>query len=393
MINYLYFFRLNLNRALITVEMTFLKCDKKERRRRLKVMLMSMPYLSFPLKKLNNSPKPAYYFLKSMGRADYDMLFYKIIDCCQLQKVSYDITESLSGFSIVQLINIFICIPFIFRVYRKNIIHWIFMYLNLVKIYSQTRMLTSIKDAHLVVFADMQPLDNLAVQYASMIKNDTTTLQHGLYVDYENLVNVNAANYLNADAVNFLAWGEDTATLIRKYHPKKKIFLCGKPTLSIPADMTEGKYFTVVFDQNIFFNFNIELLIIAYQLSNSLGLKVNLRLHPNNRLKWFKLEPENTLIDQSIWSSRFILGHTSSLIYECMRVGIPAFRYATSAPALTTPASIEFKDFSQLLNLIKKIPFSPTEEMAHWYISEIGEQSIFEYLKYFNGQKSPLAET
>lgn len=390
MISFFSLFDLNLNRAMRPIELIFLKCDKVERRKRLAALGYSTLHLSVLVDKRHSSPAPKYYFVKSLKRGDYDLLFHRITDQCEQPKASFDVVEGKGRLSLAQVFRCLLLLPLSLKVRRSDWTHWLFMYLSLVKLYSAARKIPANKNVNVVVFADMQPLDNLLVQQAKRNKKQTTTLQHGLYVDYGSTdeTNVNIVNYLNAEAEHFLAWGESTARLIKRYHPEVQTYLCGKPTLVAPDRLRADGYFTVIFDQNIFFKHNIELLEIAYVVAEHLQLKVNIRLHPNNKIEWVKIDPLKTLVNEELNGSAFVVGHTSSLIYECMRIGVPAFRYKTDVPALDTSARILFSSADELQALVKG-PLDTPVGLAYDYIKDIGASAELNYRLYFDGKLLP----
>lgn len=391
MISFLSLFGLDLNRAMRPIELVFLKCDKAERRKRLMALGYSTLHLSVSVEKRHSSPAPKYYFVKSLKRGDYDLLFHRISDQCNQPKASFDILERKGRLSLAQLFRCLVLLPLSMKVRRNDWVHWLFMYFSLVKLYCAAQKIPVNKDVNVVVFADMQPLDNLLVQQANRNKQQTTTLQHGLYVDYGSTdeTNVNIVNYLNAEAEHFLAWGESTARLIKRYHPEVQTYLCGKPTLIAPDQLQAKDYFTVIFDQNIFFMHNIELLKIAYAVADQLQLKVNIRLHPNNKIEWVTIDPTKTLVNEELNGSAFVVGHTSSLIYECMRIGVPAFRYKTHVPALDTSDSILFSSVEELQELLESSLDTPAE-LAHGYIKDIGASAELNYRLYFDGKLLPF---
>lgn len=391
MISLISLFGLDLNRAMRPIELIFLKCDEVERRRRLRDLIHSTVHLSISVEKRHTSTSPKYYFVKSLKRDDYDGLFNTISDQCEHPKASFDIFEGKGKLSVMQIFRCLLLLPLLLKVRRDDFVHWLFMYFSLVKLYSGLRTVPVNQNVNVVVFADMQPLDNLLVQQANRNGQQTTTLQHGLYVDYGKFdeKNVNIVNYLNAEAGHFLAWGSNTAGLIRGYHPGIETFVCGKPTLIKPESLQAEGYFTVIFDQNIFFKHNVELLKIAYTVADRLGLKVNIRLHPNNRIEWVKIDPLKTIVNQDLNGSSFVVGHTSSLIYECMRIGVPAFRFKTEVPALDTSDRIMFSSAAELLGLIEN-SLDAQGQLASSYIKDIGSSAMQNYKLYFDGKLSPF---
>jgi hypothetical protein len=230
----------------------------------------------------------------------------------------------------------------------------------------------------------MQPIDNILVQHANKNGIASTTLQHGLYVDYLECKNINMTNYKNTCSDYFLSWGEDTRRLINKYHPETKVVVCGKPIQDQRKGKRESGFFTVVFDQNIFHEFNIKLLSIAYEVAGINGLKVNLKLHPYNKIQWYGVRKEITTLNQNIMDSRFVIGHTTSILFELMRLGLPVFKLKSQIPANRIDPALVFSDCRELLIKIKKYSGKfGFREYGKYYLKFLGAGSLKKYEIFF----------
>jgi len=241
----------------------------------------------------------------------------------------------------------------------------------------------------LVVHADMQPTENMLCQIAKKKNIKTVTLQHGLYVDYKNDFNINVVNYENQVANYFLAWGDDTRQLIRKYHTNTNVVICGKPLK--PLDFISTKnYFTVIFDQQLFHEYNIQLLEIAYTIAKKLKIKINLRLHPSNNINTYRLEEGIVIFDTNIYDSQFVIGHTSSLLFELMRLGIPSYKFRSKIPSNHIDEDFIFSDVEELSAKIIKHTESNFifSKYAKRYITYIGEDSLQQYRNFFKRLKN-----
>lgn len=241
----------------------------------------------------------------------------------------------------------------------------------------------------LVVHADMQPTENMLCQIAKKKNIKTVTLQHGLYIDYTNDFNVNVVNYENQVADYFLAWGDDTRKLIQKYHTNTNIVICGKPLK--PLDLIGTKnYVTVVFDQQLFHEYNIQLLEIAYIIAKKLKIKINLRLHPSNNINKYRVEEKIVIFDTNIYDSQFVIGHTSSLLFELMRLGIPSYKLRSNIPSNDIDEDFIFSDIEELSDKITKHKRSNFDfsEYAKRYIAYISEDSLQYYSNFFKRLKS-----
>lgn len=335
-------------------------------------------------------------FFKSMERDDYKELFDKIISSCNHSKKSIDLIPRQS--KILRLYRLF-PLRRTFSLLKK------FGSRNLLKtafILSKTLFYLSVSDNilknnqfnHLVVFADMQPIDNLLTQICNLMKIPTTTLQHGIYIDYSKAPNINKVNYENSPSNTFLAWGDSTGQLIKQYHPLKRIVVCGKPTLANITSSNKSNYFTVLFDQNLMAKKNREMLTMAYEISKETGLRVNIRLHPRNNPLSYQIR-KSSPINQDVFKSHFILAHTTSLIHELMRLGFPVFKYDTDIPSITVPDELKFsstQEFFTKLNTIEKNQIQP-ESLASDFIATIGDSSLMEYKQFFDSAKVSITRT
>ncbi len=326
-------------------------------------------------------------FLKTMKRNDYDRLFNEIVSTCpESSREIIDIEYKDSNYIRLYPLKVFFKFFFLYKkAFRSSFLDSIFLIIrmmNYLEIYDKTRYYSY---KNLVVFADMQPVDNLLVQMANIKNITTVTMQHGLYIDYKDYVTENAVNYLHCVSNVFLAWGDDTRNLIKKYHPKTRIEIVGKPVKQ-QKKKEQKKYFTVVFDANYFMGHNFELLEIAYEICKTLDLKVNLKLHPRNCLEWFNIKKDITHIDEDILASKFILGHTTTMLYDCMIFGIPSFRYKTNKPSNIISSKLEFNNGEELLNILNNLETTSLDynKVSENYFKYISKESKKQYTSFFN---------
>ncbi|MEH6557746.1 MAG: hypothetical protein V7708_08130 [Oceanicoccus sp.] len=328
-------------------------------------------------------------FVKSLDRADYDILFNTISDSCKQSKITVDIKPvrskriRLSG--LMYLLKLFLPIYFHKNIKHRPFLERAFLLLRAAKINEIVQRISKLNYRHLVVFADMQPIDHGLVQLAKRRGIPSTTMQHGLYVDYENQRNINEVNYLLHNADNFLAWGDNTKELIKKHRPKANITICGKPVQLVPRK-PEEKIIGVILDQNLYFEKNLEMLDIVYRFAAKSHFRVSPRLHPNNK-KWRykKFLDDPLTISSDIMSAQLAVGHTSTFIYELMSLGIPILRYATDAPALKTSRKLEFTNsisFSTTFDEISKSQFDFISEGKN-YLSTMHNVSLQNYTDFF----------
>lgn len=233
-----------------------------------------------------------------------------------------------------------------------------------------------------IFFSDMQPQELLVARYLKQRGTVTATMQHGLYVDYGNMKTVNVINYRHQPSDYFLAWGQVTADLIQRYHPESKVLICGKPTLFAANDVNstepqESQYIYIILDQNIFEDENFEMIAIAREVAQDLGLQLRVKFHPQNdklkyRTRFMEIEEGGDMV-----SSDFTIGHTSSLLYESMTLGARVFRFASDIPCVFTPPELEFRTAGQLRAICEtSLDFS---SISKQYIAYSGDASRHQY--------------
>lgn len=243
-----------------------------------------------------------------------------------------------------------------------------------------------------VAFADMQPTENFIIQMLHVLKPNvqTTTLQHGLYIDYSGFETVNEVNYKNHVAKHFLAWGRETKELITKYHQNSSIFVCGKPSISglpVFADSSDASFrsldILIVTDQKIFQEQNELLSGIVFEVAERLGVDVHIRFHPSNNKNLILNKYKNFKELKRIKKSYIVVGHTSSLLYEAHTLGYPSFRLKTNVHHIKYPDSLEFENaeelLSRILNFNRKIVFE-----SRRYIEFVGVSSLQMYRSAFS---------
>jgi len=359
----------------------------KSERLRHTLKTISSLFLKHPNIDRKTTIETEFLFFKSMKRDDYDSLFNSIYQNCPYSRNQLDLEWKRSTrMRLRPLYTTFKYLPAVKIIFTRKLLKSIYLAACAIRHIEVAELIfTRHKFKNLVVFADMQPCDNLISQLANLSGITTTTLQHGLYIDYSEQPNINVANYKNSVCTNFLAWGSSTKNLIKKYHPEKNIIVCGKPiedTKSI-TDTKEGDYLSVIFDQNLFKQQNQEMLKCAYYIQEQLGIKINIRLHPRNNPRSYRIR-KSTTTNESIENSRYIIGHTSSLIHEVMRQGKIVFKYHSKTPCISMPDELLFETPEALLSKIQNSSNSPPpQEIACEHITAIGRESLEQYRKAF----------
>ena len=324
--------------------------------------------------------KNEFLFFKSIKGKDYDKLFFEISSQCQYDKHVIDLNsrKSILGFwgtlKVLRKVKLR-------SLQKNNFSYRVFVFSYLLFITKVLAKAKSWRCDFYVSFADMQPIENVLTQFFKKQGVFTSTMQHGLYVDYSASPNINVVNYKNVVADNFLAWGEETKQLIELYKPGTNVHVLGKTNLNLKPSGEDSGYFTLIFDQVLFKDFNKKLLAIGYELANLTGYQMNIRIHPRDNINNYDIEQNSSIfIDEDISGSIFILGHTTSLIYELLSQGFKVFKLRSDVPANKGIEVLEFDDSGELLNLVKLQPTINPE----YYIKYVGKEAKIKYREFFS---------
>lgn len=244
----------------------------------------------------------------------------------------------------------------------------------------------NVKAKALVCFSDMQPIESLFSIYFKSRGIKTVTLQHGLYVYYKDYKTINSINYLSQSSDYFLSWGRNTSTLIKHSNPEAEIFICGKPNIRKTKEnqLTGNKTTLVVLDQPIFRKQNFELIEIAFNISKRIESDIFFKFHPgingDEKNLYFKKYPK-IKEQEDINKPEYILGHTSTLIFEALALGKKVFQYQTNIPSIQIDESLKFKCADSLLFAINNYK---NKNYSEDYFSFIGEDSKSRYKIFFD---------
>jgi hypothetical protein len=236
----------------------------------------------------------------------------------------------------------------------------------------------------LVLFADMQPVENLLAQYFRMQNIETVTLQHGLYVEYKDMDTINVINYKHCVSEFFLAWGNNTKLLIEKYCPDTKAIICGKPKILMANNNhnveVKNSFCLIVLDQNIFDKQNFEMIQCVKE--SNIELDIYVKFHPSNNKKAYYERFDWIKEGGELINSELVVGHTTTVIYEALALRLNVLKYTTEIPSLHLPCELEFKTVSDF-NAKRNINIS-LDEISSQYINCIDEKSMEIYSLFFN---------
>ena len=344
--------------------------------------------LRFNLKKFPTFKNSDWLCLRSLIRDDYKEFFHLVTAQIPGNLSLYEDYKSVSSLINPNILNLIVNYRWILKFIKaeKTEIK-VGCYFRIIQYLYILSKYDALSCKNLLVFADMQPVENLAVQLYQAQGKNTVTLQHGLYVDYEDMKTVNVINYRNHCSDYFLAWGENTKRLIEKYH-RSKVIICGKPKvyglpdIKKPNKSKEELDFLVVTDQRIFDEQNKILLKIVTDLAKKLSKNVYVRFHPSNNKSLYKKTFPNIKELVEIKQEFIVVGHTTSMIYEALELGYEAFKLRSEVPALEYPSGRQFSDKDELHSAIFQRKTS--EEGLRNYIACMGERSLAKYHQFFS---------
>jgi len=322
-------------------------------------------------------------FIKSQDRADYNFLFETIYAQCKYSKLdlvvkrsirvnTFFISESISKRKILSDLK-----------EKHGALDGIYLYIMVLRYLQSLSIIKGIEYKNLIVFSEVQPIENLFVQYSKLNNKKTVTLQHGLYIDYINSPNVNMFNYLDVQSEYLLAWGIKTKELFEKYNPNLKIFVCGKPVeIKQISNETDNKLLGVLLDQPLFREYNTEILNIAFEFAQRKNMKIVIKEHPADDLESYKIDLSLLSTERDIAKSSFVIAHTTSLIQDFILQGMKVFKYKSDIPSHEFNELMLFSTIEELENKYNH-DYDFTQE-ARNYIAFTGDESKNKYASFFN---------
>lgn len=336
-------------------------------------------------------------FFRSMVRDDYKQLFHAVIDASGISNrivlEEYQRTPGRAPLSVDAQKFMINNRELLKRIPAENQLDRSCLFVRACKYAYVLRFLRQIDFKLLVCFADMQPVEHLATRFFREQGLPTVTLQHGLYIDYGEMNTVNRINYLHQPSDYFLSWGPNTSRLIKRHHSNRKVSECGKPVVfevnSTKNDELSVPYILIFLDQKIFDRQNEEMLSIAADYARRSGHALRVRFHPSiNKAQFLKRFP---MITEQLHfgDADFVVGHTSSLIYEALTLGKRVMRYATEIPALDLP---ECCTFTSLEELGQRVKLPQPKGLEDEFFCATGENSQARYASFFRLQFPDLSD-
>ena len=324
-------------------------------------------------------------FIRSLGREDYALLFGAIAASCDHPR-----KVMLNTFATKTVARNHDALRFLSAhmdlIERIRVRHPVDRQCAFLQLMSFGMLLEHFADTRLdalVCFSDMQPIENLFARHFRHKGVPTVTCQHGLYIDYGDYKTVNCINYLNHASEHFLAWGDETASLIRAYHPEARVHLCGKPVFhrgKIALATKTGKAIQVVLDQPIFEVQNIAMFRLVSDFAKTAGHTVSVRYHPGINRDTFQKKIGSPAEATDFLSADIVVGHTSSLLFEALALGKKVVQFKSSIPTVDLPPQLQFHDPATLQ---KAVGANADPKVAHTYFARIGDDSRKAYRAFF----------
>ena len=328
----------------------------------------------------------SFLFFKSITRGDYNQLFGQISSACEFEKKVID-HKYAPSFNIKGLVSGATNIRMLFQLLpTRNFRLWesLYLYTSYIRCLQFIDCFSSAKIKNLVVFGDMQQLDNCLVQYLKQKRCITATLQHGLYLDTtDDPSNINYVNFMNIVSEYFLSWGDATKSLVEKYS-KAKVNIVGKPLPPlepVQAANAEKKFFAILFDTSVYKSQNKLLLAIANEVEKKLSITALFCLHPDNDPEEYGIDKSRFLDRNRIGAAEFIIGHSTTFLIELMCLGKQVFRMRSEIRWHEVSDGVIFEDANELMNKIGK-PLTSTS-MPDKFIACVGEESLAKYKNFF----------
>lgn len=330
-------------------------------------------------------------FFQSLNRTDYNLFAQTIFNVIPTKNKYFSFLkkkkqDNLDIFNITvkEILNLFFQTKTI-----KDAKTRLFVIANILECLKLLQHMDKISPKCVVFHADMQPIENLIAQYFNLKNIPTITLQHGLYIDYLDTHNINEINYKSLVSKHLLAWGEETKNLIQRYHPDCDVRLVGNPTF-IQKNITAQNFFVVVFEHEGNKLFNHILLKLGRKISTYFSLPIKIKLHPRNSLEEYNIQKEELIESDNVYNAKFAIGHTSTMMYELLRSGVPIFKLKSASPCNVTSSTLLFNNENNLILKIKNLHNIDYKDEGKFYIKYTEQEALNEYKAFFQEKLSKL---
>lgn len=330
-----------------------------------------------------------FYSCRFKGRCDYDFIVSKIRGTAG---ANGDYAESGERLSLIQWAQTLTRLPISWsatygylagRRHRLGAALLIAKYLS-----SADSVIPLLNDKQrLVTFCDAQPTENLITQLAKAKGMRTLTTQHGQYrVLGENNMSPDAEAYANFISDHMLCWGEATRTEFGRIGFTQDRFLVtgwirqwGETTEPLIKPCTGA--FGVMLNGENGKESNLQLIETAKSISNALGLRYLVRLHPLSKPEEYRqilcsqcAEIGHFGLSTYLSKVDFSIAHMSGAVIEMLHTRSPVYLLDDGRLAdIFIKKGLSYKDTHSIISKILSDIDLPNElnsrltSLSQWY--------------------------
>jgi hypothetical protein len=320
-------------------------------------------------------------FFKSLPqRTDYQEIFCNVTNTVDgRSKIVVDLEEKNHQFVLKYFCRCFFAF-FKYFFLLNSIFKWnksIYLSFWIVRIDNFLKSFDSLTPEVVIVFADMQFLDSVLVQYFNARDIITCTLQHGIYTDFNQKDTIERINLENVVSRYFLSWGNNTKKAIQKYNKKCIPVILGTPkTYNCPTG-EKINTFIVVLDHSQFLARNLQLLEIAEKAAEKLDLSFHVKVHPYDRdQKHLYALRYGQFVDDIDRLYKLVLGGKSTYLIELNILGMAILSYEKDAPFMF-PEKYRLRCANDVIEALQNT--SEYRDLSNEYIASSGDAAIEKY--------------
>ncbi|EHZ2591252.1 hypothetical protein K5N19_001961 [Vibrio parahaemolyticus] len=236
----------------------------------------------------------------------------------------------------------------------------------------------------LITLCDNTPYENLFAQISNYHEIETYTCQHGLYSYFGDEFTANRTLYESLVSKNLLSWGKATELELNQYTQRSFDYIpVGNQTFNLNeikklkrSCRKETNIFGVILNGEAQKKNNAILIKIAEEISQSLGIKYLVRMHPNNRLEDYKsvLGKNCYAIDyfcneEYFLMTSFSIANSTGLTALCYFIGHMVFLFNKDLGKQYNNDEISFNDIESFLLIYDSSP--NINELSEFYNGNI----------------------
>lgn len=322
--------------------------------------------------------------IKSLFRPDYEDLWEKVCACLPSNHIISELKWTRGPR--INLARKWCCIRLACGLATTRHACWLDRFLCLASSIYPIEVIFIFKDCRpvaVLTFAEMQSVENALMQWFNSKGVPTASVQHGLYIEYPETQTVYRTNYECSCCRYFLAWGQETGELIRRYNPDVELVICGTPQIDNIIKEKQPACIYVVFDADINIEENRILLEVGKRAGQAAGSDVIVCLHPRNEPACYDFSgcvfrsPED---DYSRTGP--VIGHTTTQLIKLAHYGKRVFKLKSVEPCNSMiPESVQFSGYDDLACMIAQEAYP--HEWSHVHIAYMGSESLSRYVEFF----------